>query len=180
MNKKQTGRKKRWWILFVSILILVCFDQWTKHLAVQYLKEKEPLVLVNGVFELHYLENLGAAFGMLKNQRIVFLAMTIFIIAVVLYLYGKIPEKKHYLPLKILCIGILAGAVGNMIDRCLHGYVVDFLYFSLIDFPIFNVADIYVTVSAFVFLALYVFYYQEEDFNFLSSKKQSETTKQER
>ena len=58
-----------------------------------------------------------------------------------------------------------------MIDRYLQGYVVDFLYFSLIDFPIFNVADIYVTVSAFAFLVLGLFYYKEEDFAFLSVKK---------
>lgn len=174
MEKKQAGMGKQLVILLLSVLVLVALDQWTKHLAVLYLKDQEPIVLIKGVFELRYLENRGAAFGMFKNQRIVFLVLTTVIMAVLLYVYGRIPKERRYLPMKVLCIVILSGAVGNMIDRCLQGYVVDFLYFSLIDFPIFNVADIYVTVSAFVFLAFYVFYYKEEEFEFLSWKKKSD------
>ena len=62
---------------------------------------------------------------------------------------------------------ISAGAVGNMIDRVSQGYVVDFLYFKLINFPVFNVADIYVTVSVVCFAVLILFYYKEDDFSFL-------------
>ena len=71
--------------------------------------------------------------------------------------------ERRYLVLRILAVLIVAGAIGNFIDRLRLGYVVDFFYFCLIDFPIFNVADIYVTVSTFVLLFVMFFYYKEED-----------------
>ncbi len=179
MEKKQTNQKaKQLILLLVSVLVLVVLDQWTKHLAVMYLKDKEPFVLWQGVFELRYLENRGAAFGMLKDQRIVFLVMTVIIMAGTLWIYFKIPQTKRFLPFRLISTGILAGAVGNMIDRLLNGFVVDFFYFSLIDFPIFNVADIYVTVSSFMLLLLYFFFYKEEEFDFLFRKKEEKPVKE--
>lgn len=171
MEKKRAVHGKQLMVMLLSVLVLVVFDQWTKHLAVLYLKDQEAIVLIRGVFELRYLQNRGAAFGMFQDQRIVFLVITCIIMAAVCYIYWKLPGNRHYTPLRVICIFILSGALGNMIDRYLQGYVVDFLYFSLIDFPIFNVADIYVTVSAFAFLVLGLFYYKEEDFAFLSVKK---------
>lgn len=179
MEKKQTNQKgKQLFILLISVLVLVVLDQWTKYLAVMYLKDKEPFVLWQGVFELRYLENRGAAFGMLKDQRIVFLIMTVIIMAGTLWVYLKMPQTKRFLPLRLIATGILAGAVGNMIDRLLNGFVVDFFYFSLIDFPIFNVADIYVTVSSFMLLLLYFFFYKEEELDFLFGKKEKEASEQ--
>ena len=64
----------------------------------------------------------------------------------------------------------MAGAFGSLIDRVARGYVVDFFYFKLIDFPIFNVADIYVTVTMVLLIGLILFYYKEEDFEFLRRK----------
>ncbi len=64
-----------------------------------------------------------------------------------------------------ICILFFAGALGNFIDRVFRNYVVDFFYFKLIDFPVFNVADIYVTVAAFAMIILGLFYYKEEDYN---------------
>ncbi|NMB42654.1 MAG: lipoprotein signal peptidase, partial [Clostridiales bacterium] len=78
-----------------------------------------------------------------------------------------LPQVKRYNILRILLVLIIAGAIGNLIDRIRLNYVVDFIYFALINFPIFNVADIYVTVSTFVFLILALFYYKDEDFEFL-------------
>ena len=81
-----------------------------------------------------------------------------------------VPSDKKYLPLRIVLIAISAGAAGNLVDRVMLHYVRDFIYFSLIDFPVFNVADIYVTCSVFVLVYLILFYYKEEDLNFFSSK----------
>ena len=67
---------------------------------------------------------------------------------------------------------LVSGALGNVIDRVMHRYVVDFFYFEWIDFPIFNVADIYVVVSCILFLLLIFFYYKEEDFSFLTEQEQ--------
>lgn len=175
MEKKQMNQKgKQLCLLALAVLVLVAADQWTKHLAVQYLKDKSALVLWQGVFELRYLENRGAAFGILKDQRIVFLILTMIIMAGALWIYWRMPDTKRFLPLRLIVTGILAGAVGNMIDRLLQGYVVDFLYFSLIDFPIFNVADIYVTVSAVMLLFFYFFFYEDEELDFLTRKKKEE------
>ena len=78
---------------------------------------------------------------------------------------------KKYAPLRICAIFILAGGLGNFIDRVRLNYVVDFFYFELIDFPIFNVADIYVTVTMFVLLYLIFFYYKEEDLDGIFSRR---------
>ena len=150
----------------IPAILLIGMDQLTKSAAVRYLKGKNPFVIWRNVFELRYLENRGAAFGLFQNQRWIFLVLTFFVLIGLLYFYFKrIPAERRFYPLYLISVLIFAGAVGNMIDRAVHGYVVDFFYFVLIDFPIFNMADIYVTVGAFLFAVLSVFYYKEEDFN---------------
>lgn len=161
--------------LVVSVM-LIFLDQLTKNLATTHLKGQEPLVLWNNVFELRYLENRGAAFGILQNQRAFFLILTGIVLLVITYIYlRKIPNERHFLWLNIIAVLFFAGAIGNFIDRFVQDYVVDFFYFCLIDFPIFNVADIYVTVAAFLLILLGFFYYKEEDFEriFPSRKKES-------
>ena len=155
-----------------AVVLLTLLDQITKILAADRLADG-PFVIIPGVFELRYLENRGAAFGMLQNQRVFFLVLTVVFLAVITYIYMKIPADRKYLPLRILSIVVTAGAIGNFIDRLMLVYVRDFLYFSLIDFPIFNVADIYVTVSAFAFFVLILAYYKDSDLEFLSEKKDS-------
>ena len=153
----------------VLTALLVILDQATKLAAVSALKDGGPYVLIPGVFQLQYLENRGAAFGLLQNARIFFLAVTLIALAAVIYVLVRLPLKRKYIVLRFLMVLIAAGAVGNMIDRVFLGYVRDFLYFSLIDFPIFNVADIYVTCATILLILLLLFYYKEEDdFAFLS------------
>ena len=165
-------RKKIWLICDVILLICLIFaDQITKYLAVTNLKNDDPFVLLKDVFELHYLENSGAAFGMLQNQKIFFIFVAVVIIIVISYVLLKTPDHKKYNFFHFSLIMIASGAVGNMIDRIRYDYVVDFLYFKLINFPIFNVADIYVTIATVIILILILFVYKEEDFNFLSMKQ---------
>lgn len=153
----------------VLTALLVLLDQATKLAAVSALKDGGPFVLIPGVFQLQYLENRGAAFGLLQNARIFFLAVTLIALAAVIYVLVRLPLKRRYIVLRFLMVLIAAGAVGNMIDRVFLGFVRDFLYFSLIDFPIFNVADIYVTCATILLILLLLFYYKEEDdFAFLS------------
>ena len=153
----------------VLTALLVLLDQATKLAAVSALKDGGPFVLIPGVFQLQYLENRGAAFGLLQNARIFFLAVTLIALAAVIYVLVRLPLKRKYIVLRFLMVLIAAGAVGYMIDRVLLGCVRDFLYFSPIDFPIFNVADIYVTCATILLILLLLFYYKEEDdFAFLS------------
>lgn len=157
--------------VFVGWLVLVLLDQITKLLALQNLKGQDPVILIPDVFQLLYVENRGAAFGIMQNRQWLFLIITIVVLAALLWIIPKIPGEKHFLPLKLCLYFIGAGAVGNMIDRIFRGYVVDFFYFELIDFPVFNVADIYVTTAAVVLIVLVVFLYKEEDFDRIFQKK---------
>ena len=143
-------------------------------MAVSYLKDKPAKVLIDGVFELNYLENRGAAFGMFQNQKILFVIIAIIMITVIGCIIVKLPLMKKYNILEIILVLITAGAIGNLIDRIKVDYVVDFFYFVLINFPIFNVADIYVSVSCVLLAILILFYYKEEDFAFLTKKKNKE------
>lgn len=158
--------------LILSTFFLTVLDQWTKHLAVLHLQNQADISLIDGVLSLHYLENRGAAFGVFQNRQGAFFILTVIILAFIVYVLWKMPATKKYLPLRILCFFLTAGALGNLIDRIRLKYVVDFIYFSLIDFPVFNVADIYVTVSMIALLLLVLFYYKDEDdFAFLSRKR---------
>lgn len=155
----------------ITVLVTVIFDQWTKHLAVVNLKDQDSFTIIEGVFKLQYLENRGAAFGLLQDQRIYFYFSMLLITVLVIVFYMRVPMTKKYLPLRICAVFILAGGLGNFIDRVRLNYVVDFFYFELIDFPIFNVADIYVTVTMFVLLYLIFFFYKEEDLDGIFSRR---------
>ncbi|MDD5867280.1 signal peptidase II [Lachnospiraceae bacterium YH-ros2228] len=167
-------------ILFILIftVLTIAFDQWTKALAVTYLKGKEDILLIPGVLQLTYLENTGAAFSFAANHSVFQTIMTVLTpIVMVLILFFVLrsvflTNKDRYRILRIDLLFILAGALGNYIDRIQNHYVVDFIYFSLINFPVFNVADIYVTLSVIVLFCLFVFYYKEEELsNFFSFRK---------
>lgn len=162
------------WGIGILTACLIGLDQWTKYLAVKFLKGQEPFVIWDGVFEFHYLENRGAAFGMLQGKQAFFIIIGIVVFALSIYLFRNMSKDKKFIPIRLLIITILAGAWGNMIDRIWHAYVVDFLYFKLIDFPIFNVADIYVSVATVIFMVLILFYYKDDDFNRMIERKQRE------
>lgn len=156
----------------VVLLALVLIDQITKYFAVQKLKDQTAFSIINGVLELNYLENKGAAFGMLQNQKIFFVFVAVIFIAVIAFVLFKVPDETKYIKLHILLTAICAGAIGNLIDRVRFDYVVDFIYFSLINFPVFNFADICVTVGTFILVLVILFVYKDHDFYFLSFKPQ--------
>ncbi len=136
------------YIVYSAIILGGIFlDQLTKWLAVKFLLPLGRSVpLIEGVLQLTYVENTGAAFGMLKEHRWVFIVIsTIAIIGITAYLYlGHAPTKFTAVSLAI----IISGGIGNMIDRIALGYVVDFIDFCLINFAVFNGADSFVCVGA--------------------------------
>ena len=153
---------------FIMIIILIAVDQYTKYLAVLNLKDKPAYSIIDGVFELNYLENRGAAFGMLQNQKGFFILISCIVLMAICYILFKMPEDKKYNIMHILLVLIASGAIGNMIDRVRLEYVVDFFYFVLINFPIFNMADIYVSVACILLAIVMLFVYKEEDLDFLN------------
>lgn len=173
-------------LLFIFLLVI---DRLTKYWAVHVLKEKAAITLIPNVLEFRYLENYGAAFGFLQNQQWLFFLITAIVLAVIVFFwirntrlqknYIKLgPElfhKKTFLDrsfLNFILVFLAAGAIGNLIDRIAHTYVVDFIYFRLINFPIFNVADICVSLSAIVLVIFFIFVYKEDpEFVLLGGKK---------
>ncbi len=135
------------YVIYSAIIIGgIVIDQLTKLLAVRYLKNIATKSLIEGVLHLTYVENRGAAFGMLSDSRWVFMTLsTIMIVCLLVFLYGGFSQKKLYTVSVSL---IISGGIGNMIDRIALGYVVDFIDFRLINFAVFNGADTLVCVGA--------------------------------
>lgn len=166
-----TKRKKGYILAAGLIILLTAADQLTKVAADRLLKFREPFVILQDIFQLEYLENRGAAFGILQNRQEVFFLITVLALIGLTYLYVRMPATSRYLPLKGCYVLFMAGALGNFIYRVIRGYVIDFFYFKWINFPIFNVADIYVTVAVILLVVLILFYYKEEELNFVGRKK---------
>lgn len=172
LNMKKTLFECLYGLLAVALLTFI--DQITKILAVSHLSDG-PFTLIKGVFELRYINNYGAAWGILSGKRAFFIIITVIIMLIFSYIYFKTPKNKYYTQLLFCELLLVSGALGNFIDRVWLGYVRDFLYFSLIDFPIFNIADCYVVISAIWLAILVLFVYKDEDFNFLSNKKKGDS-----
>ena len=147
----------------VLLIFLIAADQYTKVLAVSALKDGRSIPLIKGVLEFMYIENRGAAFGIFQNGTVILSVISALAIILFCVFYRRIPADRKYRPLQIILVFLTAGAAGNLIDRIMLHYVRDFIYFSLINFPVFNVADIYVTVSVFILIILVLFVYKEQD-----------------
>lgn len=147
----------------IGILLLILLDQYTKRLAILHLKGKPSFVLLDRILEFSYLENTGAAFSSFSGKQTFLIVLTILVITVLAWRYFTLPVNRRFLWIRICLLLILSGAVGNLIDRLSRRYVVDFIYFVPINFPKFNVADIYITVGVAVLAALMLFYYSEEE-----------------
>lgn len=165
-------RETRYWIGILSFFLLIFLDQLTKFLAVHHLKGSRAVSVIPGVFELYYLENRGAAFGIFANQQWIFIMIAMAMCAVAVYVYIFLPAQRRYHAMRICVILLASGAVGNMIDRIFHRYVVDFLYISLIDFPVFNVADCYVVIGAILLVLLLFTIYRNDRFECLNPRKE--------
>ncbi|MBO4373519.1 MAG: signal peptidase II [Lachnospiraceae bacterium] len=153
------------WLIadLIFIGVLFCADRITKLVAKDALMGGYVRVLIPEVLEFRYLENYGAAFGMLQNFRILFIILGIVAIAIIFFYLIRIPATKKYRLLRISLCFLSAGAAGNLYDRIVLNHVIDFIYFSNINFPVFNVADCYVTLSTAVLIILLLFVFREED-----------------
>lgn len=149
------------------ILLSIILDRVVKFYALYRLKNHPSMVLIKGYIELTYLENSGASFGLLKDQVSFFILVSVVLLAVIAYIIYKIPQKKKYNKTHIAIALFAGGAIGNLIDRIIYKSVIDYIYISFIHFPIFNIADIFITFSAAFLIILFLFVYKESDLNFL-------------
>ena len=144
-------------ICIIIIALSIALDQISKQLVVHFLDRGNPLEIIPGVFRFSYVENRGAAFGMLDDQRWVFMIVsTVAIAGLIVYLFKFAPKNM------LLRVGlslVIGGGIGNMIDRIAYGYVVDFLDFCA--FPslwkwVFNIADACVCVGAGIVMLYFI------------------------
>ncbi len=152
----------------VLILLTLALDQIVKIHIRSSMVQGESFDVISGILEIMYIENTGSAFGMLKGQMVFFLVIAIVVLiggCIVLY---RVPAEKKYIFFNVSLALILSGALGNTIDRILKNSVTDFIYVSLINFPIFNIADIYIVCATALLLILSIFVYKDEDLEFLS------------
>lgn len=140
------------------IVLLIGIDQLSKLWAVNYLKEIGSIPIIENVFHLTYVENRGAAFGILQNNQTIFI-----IVAIVASIYGLyyLHTKKVNLVGKTGVLLIIAGAIGNAIDRVRLGFVVDYFDFRIIWEYVFNVADVFVVVGT-ILLCVYIIFYEDK------------------
>ena len=168
--------KKNSILACISILLLIGLDQIVKFLITSHMALYDTIPVIKQVFHITYIQNKGAAWGSLQGKRYFLLAITILVLAFLVYFYVRMLKLNRYKDLRILFIFVFSGAVGNMIDRIRLGYVIDMFDFRLINFPVFNVADIYVTCSMIILLVFILFKYKDNELDdlFGKSKKDSE------
>lgn len=145
------------------ILLLIALDQLSKLAVLRHLAGGGEVEIIPGFFRLLYVENRGAAFGILQEGRPLFIVITVAVIGVLLYaIYRKREEVKG--PLRVALVLILAGAVGNFIDRLRLHFVVDFLSFRFFgrDFAVFNLADSFIVVGT-ILLMIHVLFGDEKN-----------------
>ena len=150
-------------IIGLIVLGLIGLDQITKVWATAALSGGRDIPIWNGVFHLQYVKNTGAAFGMLGGKQVFLIVITTLIIIGMLVYYRKLPKTFWGNWSKVSFVLIISGAIGNLIDRVFLNYVRDFLYFKLINFPVFNVSDILVVVGVCLLVIAMIFGELEEE-----------------
>ena len=164
------NNKKKYLICAVITVLGIVLDRISKIAAVDKLSDKS-VELIKGVLEFRLLYNTGAAWSFMNNNTWALTVISVILSAILIFLIIRIPDRPKMTSLTVLLSFILSGAIGNMIDRITEQKVTDFIYFKLINFPVFNVADIWVSCSTVVLIILILFYYKDEDFEWLRMKK---------
>ena len=168
--------KKRVPMAIIAVIILTAIDQLVKHVIASNFQIGQTRKIINGVFQLNYVQNRGAAWGSFSGKINFLLIITFVILLAAIYIYVKLAgnQEKKYTPLRIAFVFLISGAIGNMIDRIVRGYVVDMFDFCLINFPVFNVADIFVTCSFAVIVILILFKYKDDDLSEIIHKSHTD------
>lgn len=131
---------------YIIAAIVLLIDQAAKWAVVAYMKIGQTIPLIQGIFHLTSIRNSGAAFGILQNQRIFFIVVTIIVVIGIAYYIRKIYREQKFVPYALSLI--LGGALGNFVDRAIKGEVVDMLEVRFIDYPVFNLADTFIFIGA--------------------------------
>lgn len=140
--------------MFIIPILIIILDQLTKYWAVGTLMGEKPIVLIEGFLQLNFVKNYGAAFGIMMNQRVFFLIITVIIVIGMIYYIRKYNNTRI---MNYSLVMILGGAIGNFIDRLRIGYVIDFIdvnFWGVYDFPVFNIADSFIVIGTILLVIL--------------------------
>lgn len=144
---------------FILTFVIIAIDQFTKYLAIINLKGSRPIMIIPDFLKLIYVENYGAAFGILKDKKVFFIVITLAVVVVIsLFLFKYYAKLNIFMKLGLALL--IGGAIGNLIDRVRFGYVVDFIsvrLFNAYEYPVFNVADMSIVVGTIMVLILILF-----------------------
>ncbi len=185
-GKCMTKKKSLFFLIsgIIFFLVLIFLDQFTKYEAWNKLQGQSAVIVLPHILAFEYLEggNAGAAWGIFSGKLSFLLCLNFVIILLLIFFLYFLQYKKKVMRLKkntmkkitlsqYLIILLIAGAIGNMIDRIRLGYVIDFIAVKFVSFPIFNVADCYVVISSLSLLFLFIFGIKEEELQVIFSKK---------
>lgn len=168
-------KTKKFFYSLITILLIVALDQLVKLYISSTLGLFQSVPVIKNIFEITYIHNNGAAWGMFSGRIGILIGITIIVILGCFYIFNNLVEysEPKYILLRWSIVFLIAGSIGNMIDRIRLGYVVDYLYFKLIDFPIFNIADIFVVISIIIIFFIIVFKLSNDDVDKLTRKSKN-------
>lgn len=161
-------------------VVLIIIDQISKYYARLLFMDGDSCLIIPNILRFVFHDNTGAMWGIFSDSphSVLYLTIiTLVILSIMIIVYFRIPDDKKYAPLLWVVVFVFAGAIGNLIDRICFNYVTDFIKTEFIDFPVFNIADCYITVSVFVLCYLILFKYSDNDLDFLSIKKSEKNKK---
>lgn len=168
---------KRYILPILFIAFIIALDQITKELTIKYLSDGSSFPIFKNILELTYVQNQGMAWGLLQNKQLFFIIVTPIAVIGLIYLYLAPPFEKEYTFIRIPEVMLIGGAVGNLIDRLFrgeqfgHGFVVDMIYVKAINFPVFNIADSFITVAFVILVFAVLFVYDEKEFDYIIGAK---------
>lgn len=155
-------------IYYILAILLLVLDQWSKIAIVNNFALHEVKEVVPGILSLFYIQNEGAAWGIFEGRMFFFFIITVVVVGAMVYNAHKQGFDKKIVGISYAFL--LSGALGNFIDRMRLGYVVDMFRLDFIDFPIFNVADVCLTIGV-ILMTIYILFMEEEEEKISSKNK---------
>ncbi len=172
MNDSKYGKLITGLVSLAAFVLLVAVDQFSKRMIMENIPLTGDITVIEHVFKIVFVRNTGAAWGIFKDLTLPLAVFSCLVMAFVIFFFLRLSWRvKKQRPLMVICVLVTAGAFGNLIDRLFLHYVVDFLYIELINFPVFNIADCYITLPMIVLAFLFIFYYKDEDLSEIWPKK---------
>ena len=158
---------KKYFIFLVINFFLLFIDRFSKILSILKLKNNSSFIIIKDFLSLEYVKNTGGAWGILEKYTFILIIISTIFIFLCSIIYFRLCFISSYKLLKISLLLVISGAIGNLYDRIRYGYVIDFISFDFIKFPVFNISDIFITIGIILIIILIFFIYKKEDLSII-------------